>query len=207
MNMWSMIDEFDEFLNNPLQYIISYIRDIPKLIVTVFFSWIIFVLYFIYIHPTQNVTSKSLINFDSIGEIKIGMTVQRAEEVSRLQLLPITSSGLINKGCYYLEPQTGSGLERVWFMVIKDAIATIEVSRNYSLHTANGAQVGQSIDEVKAIYAKNLVTKDNTLVYTPAKKKFRIVFETERGHIIGYRVGRLPEVDYANGCFDYKSKP
>ena len=135
------------------------------------------------------------------------MTVQRAEEVSRLQLLPITSSGLINKGCYYLEPQTGSGLERVWFMVIKDAIATIEVSRNYSLHTANGAQVGQSIDEVKAIYAKNLVTKDNTLVYTPAKKKFRIVFETERGHIIGYRVGRLPEVDYANGCFDYKSKP
>ncbi|WZF21803.1 hypothetical protein WKK05_39155 (plasmid) [Nostoc sp. UHCC 0302] len=133
------------------------------------------------------------------------MTVQRAEEVSRLQLLPITSSGLINRGCYYVEPQAGSGLERIRFMVIKDAIATIEVSRNYTLTTANGAQVGQSIDEVKAIYGKNLVTKDNTLVYTTPKKKFRIVFETDRDQITGYRAGRLPEVDYTNGCFDYQN--
>ncbi|WP_199328683.1 hypothetical protein [Anabaena azotica] len=203
--MRSIIDEFDDFLDNPIQYIISYIRDIPKLIVTVFFSWIIFFLYLIYIHPSQTVTSKSLINFDSIGEIKIGMSVQRAEEVSHLQLLPITSSGLISKGCYYVEPQVNARLERIRFMVIKDAIATIEVSRNYSLRTVNGAQVGQSIDEVKAIYGKNITTKDSNLVYTPPKKKFRLVFETERGQITSYRAGRLPEVDYINGCFDYKN--
>jgi hypothetical protein len=203
--MRSIIDEFDKFLNNPVEYIISYVRDISRLIVTLFFSWIIFVLYVIYIHPAQKVTSKSLINFDSIGEIKIAMTVQRAEEVSGLQLLPITSSGLINEGCYYVEPQVNAQLERVRFMVIIDAIATIEVSRNYTLATVNGAQVGQSIDQVKAIYSKNLVTKDNTLIYTPPKKKFRIVFETDRDQITGYRAGRLPEVDYANGCFDYQN--
>lgn len=90
-------------------------------------------------------------------------------------------------------------------MVIKDAIATIEVSRNYTLATVNGAQVGQSIDEVKAIYGKNITTKHSNLVYNPPKKKYRIVFETERGHITGYRAGRLPEVDYSNGCFDYKN--
>jgi hypothetical protein len=202
-----IIDEFDEFVANPIQYIISYVRDIPRLIVTVFFSWIIFVLYLIYFASPQNVTNNSLVDFDRIGSIKIGMTVNDAQEFAHLQLLPVTSSGLINKGCYAVEPQRGNGLERVHFMVIKDEIATIEVSRNYSLRTINGAQIGQSINEVKAIYGNNLVTKDTTLAYTPANKKFRIVFETERGHIIGYRAGRLPEVDYANGCFDYKSKP
>jgi hypothetical protein len=176
-----------------------------RLFITLVFSWIIFVLYFTYLHSVQNVTSKSLVNFDGIGEIKIGMTINRAEEVSRLELLPVTSSNLFNKDCYYVEPQTGIGLERVRFLVVKDAIATIEVSRNYSLYTANGAQVGQSIDEVKRIYGKNLITKDNTLVYTPAKKKYRIVFETEKSHITGYKAGRMPEINYVNGCFDYKS--
>jgi hypothetical protein len=114
---------------------------------------------------------------------------------------PPPSSGLINKGCYYVELQVNAQLERVRFMVIIDAIATIEVSRNYTLATVNGAQAGQSIDQVKAIYGKNLVTKDNTLIYTPPKKKFRIIFETDRDQITGYRAGRLPEVDGSKWMF------
>jgi hypothetical protein len=35
--MRSIIDEFDKFLSNPVEYIISYVRDISRLIVTLFF--------------------------------------------------------------------------------------------------------------------------------------------------------------------------
>lgn len=183
-----------------------------KLILAAFCFHILLTIYVTFFHQPQNVNSKSLVNYDGIGSIKIGMTVERAEEVSFLQLLPITSTGLINKGCYYVEPESGFGLNYVRFLIVKEKIAAIEVNRNRNLATVAGARVGQNLSQVKSIYGTNLTSvtdKENQvikLVYTPIKNKNnRIIFEIDSSTISSYRAGKLPEVNFSNGCFDYKN--
>ncbi|MBD2441190.1 hypothetical protein [Nostoc sp. FACHB-110] len=198
------------FLYKFISYITSFLSDIPKVIAVGIASYLIFGIYLINFYRPQNVNSKSLVDHKGIGTIKVGMTVERAEEVSHVQLLPVSSSGLANPNCYYVEPQSGLGLNYVKFMVVKGQLVTIEVNRNRTLATTLGAKVGQSNRQIESLYGKeihSLLNSDNQeykLSFQPSQdKNYRIIFESNGSYVTGYRAGKLPEVQYSNGCSDF----
>lgn len=72
-----------------------------------------------------------------------------------------------------------------------------------------GAGIGDAEEEVKLLYGGSVVTSPHKytqghyMTVRPANSAdstFRIVFETDGNTVIRYRSGRLPEVEYVEGC-------
>lgn len=93
-------------------------------------------------------------------------------------------------------------------MLTGDTIARIEVD-TVGVMTEAGAGVGDSEDRVRQLYAGRVETQPHKytgpeghyLVVTSATDTMRrAVFETDGKHVLNYRVGRRPEVDYVEGC-------
>jgi hypothetical protein len=74
----------------------------------------------------------------------------------------------------------------------------------------SGAQVGQTQDQVTQLYSGKLeITKHKYddkgryLTYIPTDitdQPYRMVFETYGNQITRFRAGKLPEVQYVEGC-------
>lgn len=96
----------------------------------------------------------------------------------------------------------------VQVMVEDGTIARVDIVSG-SIATAEGARIGDTEDRIRQLYAGHVVTTPHK--YTdghyltinaaaPADSMFRIVFETDRGRVTLYRAGRVPPVEYAEGC-------
>lgn len=95
------------------------------------------------------------------------------------------------------------------FIVTNGRIATVETF-NPLIQTVSGANVGDTVDEVLAMYPGRLevrpseaVAGGQDLVFVPrdqGDRTFRVYFVTQNGQVITIRVGRLPEVSWYEGC-------
>lgn len=150
-------------------------------------------------------TESTRIQTNGMMPIEIGMTVKEAEEVSGTKLIPALN---INQ-CYYVRPQ--SGVSGVAFMVNNRRIARVDVSQNRRILTRRGAKIGDTKERLKQLYGAQLRRTGTTLggrgdVFTffptdPQDQNYRLIFETDRqGRVVTYRAGRLPEVEYVEGC-------
>jgi len=98
----------------------------------------------------------------------------------------------------------------ILFMVTGDRIVRIDIIDNSAISTVDGARIGSTEAEVKKMYADNIeVTPhyytDNAYYFTIRSKdakysNFRLIFETGNGRISRFRAGKLPEVEYIEGC-------
>jgi len=108
--------------------------------------------------------------------------------------------------CEYIAP--GEQPVRLYFMALSDTLMRIDV-RDSSVTTAEGARIGDTEARIKELYGNTVRVEPHKytgpeghyLIVTPAgDATHRIVFETDGQRVTTFRVGRLPAVEYVEGC-------
>ncbi|MGM3309106.1 hypothetical protein ACSQ6I_24535 [Anabaena sp. WFMT] len=159
-------------------------------------------------------TSQSKVTINGIGAVKVGMNLPEAALHAKLY---VSYAG--NDSCYYLQ---GEGdLKDISFMVTKDdaksrqqyvtsdVIARVDID-DPRVATVSGAKIGDTEARIKSLYPgqikvtpHNYVQKGHYLTLIPkdkADQNYRVVFETDGQRVTRYRSGKLPEVEYVEGC-------
>lgn len=144
------------------------------------------------------------LSLKALGQVKVGMTVKQVKAL-------FTNMTVLDAGggqeCFYLEPRNVP--KGVAFMITDGRVSRIDItSAHYS--SLSGAKVGQTEQQVIKRYANQLkVTrhhydeKGHYLIFVPKDKRdkgYRMLFETDGRKITEFRAGKLPEVEFVEGC-------
>jgi hypothetical protein len=99
--------------------------------------------------------------------------------------------------------------EGVIVMLDKGRVARVEIAKG-SIATSRGARIGDSEARIKELYPGRVVvtpheyTDGHYLTVTPAgsgeARNYRLVFETDGNRVLRYRAGKMPNVEYVEGC-------
>jgi hypothetical protein len=96
----------------------------------------------------------------------------------------------------------------VLIMTVGGQVGRVEVS-DTSVGTAAGARVGDSEARINELYAGRVQTTPHKYVdghylivrrAADADSVYRLVFETDGERVTRYRGGRMPEVEWVEGC-------
>jgi len=135
-----------------------------------------------------------------IGGLRAGMSLDEAKIVLHDNL--VIPAKL--EECDFIKTKTGP--KGVMFMVEKGEISRVDVTSG-SVATVQGAKIGDSEDRIKSLYPGQVAvqphkyTDGHYLVITPKSGgDNRIVFETDGKKVLRYRSGRMPAVQYVEGC-------
>lgn len=149
-------------------------------------------------------TNQSKLFINGIGQVRVGMSVSQATKAAGTKLVGDSP----NNSCYYLKPQ-GQPRE-VGFMVTENRISRVDVWRNSKITTLKGAKIGDSEARIKSLYPGQIqvtphkyVQGGHYLTFIPkdrADQNYRLVFETDGKRVTQFRSGKLPEVEYVEGC-------
>src|SRR5215831_5569867 len=141
---------------------------------------------------------------NGVGPVKVGMSPR---EVSAASAVPLIGDAQRNTACYYIHPKEWP--KGVHFMIINGRIARIDINSS-EITTLSGARVGHTEDQVKSIYPGQIKVQRHTyeeqghyLTFVPNDPRYsqyRIVFETDGKVVTRYRAGKLPEVEWVEGC-------
>jgi hypothetical protein len=139
------------------------------------------------------------------GPVRVGMTVAEAGAALGTRLVPVIDPP--DDECATYGPE--SGFDGVAFLVARGIVARTDVTAG-STQTTEGVALGQSEDEAQRRYGGRLAVGDHdylvggrylTLIpMAPADEDFRLVIETDGRKVTALRAGRLPEVEYSEGC-------
>lgn len=140
---------------------------------------------------------------DGLGQLQVGMTLTEAVNMGLLNERPD-----LKQACDFVFPAVGAGIpDGVGVMVVKGKIARIDVDTG-AVTTEEGAKIGDSEDRIRTIYGDDLQIKPHK--YTDghymivrgdsASAGKEIVFETDGKQVTMFRAGRLPEVEWVEGC-------
>ena len=134
------------------------------------------------------------------GPIRFGMTVAQASGALG------TTIGASPQGCDYASmPGAPAGMR---FMVVDGRIVRADVD-SAGLPSDRGAAVGMTAAEVQRLYGESLAvvphkydTAGRYLVFAPptGDTAYRVLFETSGDQVVRYRAGRVPEVEWVEGC-------
>jgi len=137
------------------------------------------------------------------GPARAGMTVAEAEHALGAPLLLL---GPRMEPCYYV---VVDGRPGVAFMIIDGRIARLDVRQQATVRTAEGAGIGDTEARIHALYPGRVEVQPHKyadghyLIVTPqapAESTYRLIFETDGKRVTSYRTGRLPEVQWVEGC-------
>lgn len=92
-------------------------------------------------------------------------------------------------------------------MVVDGVVARVDVDSN-TVPTAEGARVGDIEERVLALYGERVTvspheyTDGHYLTVRPVTgdTSYLIVFETNRNTVTNFQAGRVPQVQYVEGC-------
>ncbi|HEV8124529.1 MAG TPA: hypothetical protein VGP80_09815 [Gemmatimonadales bacterium] len=138
------------------------------------------------------------------GPIQAGMTLAQAAEAGKR---PLTAINPGSEECDYVRFE-GDSSRGIQFMVVQGRIARVDV-HDTTISTSHGIRIGDSEATVQEKYAERVTVSPHKygdghyLVVapaTPADSGHEIVFETEGARVTTYRSGRVPEVEYVEGC-------
>jgi hypothetical protein len=156
--------------------------------------------------PMPRLTESSQVGTNGLGPVLVGMTVAEAEKAAGRKF-DTDKEGPAGDVCLYSTPR---GLPGVGFMVINGKIARVDVWNNRNITTFRGAKIGDSEARIKQLYGRQIQVKQHEyrpnghyLVFVPkdkADRNFRVVFETDGQKVTQFRSGRIPEVEYVEGC-------
>ncbi|MBW4611834.1 MAG: hypothetical protein KME21_00835 [Desmonostoc vinosum HA7617-LM4] len=149
-------------------------------------------------------TNQSKLFINGIGQVRVGMTVSQASQAAGTRLI----SDPPNNDCYYVKPQREP--KEIGFMVTAGRIARIDVWRNREITTLKGAKIGDTEARIKSLYPGQIkvtsheyIIGGHYLTLIPkdrANRNYRVVFETDGKRVTSFRSGKLPEVEYVEGC-------
>ncbi|MFE1746729.1 hypothetical protein [Coleofasciculus sp. H7-2] len=158
----------------------------------------------------EKLTTQSRLSMNGIGSVKINMTVAEASGVAGTQIVPSRQNP--NRVCDYYKPAKGP--EGVTFMVTEGRIATVEIETN-KITTVHGIKVDDTESTIKSAYPGQIQVirllnseKGKAWVVQPssfAEKDLRLVFVSTNGKTVNRMIaGKVPEVNYAEGCLDVR---
>lgn len=141
---------------------------------------------------------------NSIGPVKVGMTIAEAEGALNRKLVAEESFDSID-GCLYYG--AGPEMPGVAFMSINGVILRYDVF-GHSARTLSGVAVGDAVERVFEIYGAKLdVTphyysgpEESYLTIWSKDRKSAIRFETSSGKIQSFYGGNSRQVQYVEGC-------
>jgi hypothetical protein len=154
---------------------------------------------------SRDTVSSVALDENGLGPVQIGMTLDEAVSMGLLNERPD-----IKPACDFVYPAVGSGVPSdAGVMVVKGKIARIDVDTG-AVTTEDGAKIGDTEDRVKGIYGDELEVRPHKFIEgghylvvkgDSASAGKEIVFETDAGgKVIMFRAGRLPEVEWVEGC-------
>lgn len=149
-------------------------------------------------------TNQSKLFTNGIGQVRVGMTVSQARKAAGTRLVGDPP----NKYCYYIKPEREP--KDVAFMVTEGRISRVDVWRNSKITTLKGAKIGDTEARIKSLYPgqikvtpHNYVQGGHYLTFVPkdqSDENYRVVFETDGKRVTEFRSGKLPEVEFVEGC-------
>ncbi len=145
-------------------------------------------------------SASNAVSFAGVPPLRIGMS----EAEARRALDMPTASAKPADECHYLDTKRRS---RVYIMVVRDSVARLDV-RDSSLATEANVRVGDPESRVLAAYRGRVTTQPHKYVSgghyltvtSPSDTTMRLLFETDGKKVTSYRVGRMPEVRWVEGC-------
>lgn len=159
--------------------------------------------------PAPELTSASPATLRGLGPVRIGMTVEEASDAAGLAFTRSPARG-VGDNCYYVN--AGLTMNGVFFMVVNNQIARIEVEDPSPVATRSGVRVGTSASELRNTYPNNVKQANEAvaeggeaLAFVPNDdfdSEYRIYFEITDGSVARYRLGVKPAIDRINGCSD-----
>ena len=143
--------------------------------------------------------------FDGYGPIRIGMTVPQAEKAAGFEL-QVEGKQLqtAEDSCHHV-----SNLRRLpglAFMVEDGKIARIDIFGGRSSPAPGGGRVGMTEAQIKKLYPTiqtkphHYVDGGHYLIQDSPDGRFALLFETEAGAVVTFRVGLPEPVGYVEGC-------
>ncbi|WP_373526889.1 hypothetical protein [Nostoc sp.] len=149
-------------------------------------------------------TNKSKLSINGVGSVQVGMTVYQAAKAAGTRLV----GDAPNNSCYYVKPQNKP--KNLLFMVTEGRISRVDVRQNTQITTLKGAKIGDTEARIKSLYPGQIqvtphkyVEGGHYLTFIPkdrADQNYRVVFETDGKRVTQFRSGKLPEVEYVEGC-------
>jgi hypothetical protein len=154
--------------------------------------------------PSRWDWSSGKLSLQGFGPIRIGMTLAQAQSITGGALVGQDSG---NQECFYVTPSAAP--EGIKLMVTEGRIARIDIT-SPAYASMRGARVGQMQDKVTRLYLGQLEISQHKyddngfyLTFIPkdlADQRYRMEFETDGMRITRFRAGKLPEVQYVEGC-------
>ena len=138
-----------------------------------------------------------------IGPVRVGMTLAEVAGVTSAGIRLVDTDSI---ACSYLSWRDGP--PGVLIMAEGGRVVRIDV-RNPAIATPEGIKIGSTEAEVQQRYVGQVevqphkYTDGHYLVVTPrdpANSELRIVFETDGKKVETFRGGRVPQVQYVEGC-------
>jgi len=144
--------------------------------------------------------SGKVLTFKGYKNIEIGMNIKNVAKATGLKFS--YDSPPEKNECTYAYTQSLSGL---YLMLVNGVVARIDVDKgDYS--TLEGAKLGDSEEKIKKLYPRTevegqkYVPEGHYLIVRSPDKSRAIVFDTDGKKVTAFRVGRMPEIEYVEGC-------
>jgi hypothetical protein len=141
---------------------------------------------------------------EGLGQLQIGMTLTEAVSMGLLNERPD-----MKPACDFVYPAVGTGIPiDVGVMIVKGKVARIDIDTG-SVATEEGVKIGDTEDRVKSAYGDELNERPHKYIEgghylivkgDSASAGKEIVFETDGKRVTMFRAGRLPEVEWVEGC-------
>ncbi|MEH1778062.1 MAG: hypothetical protein V7L26_02720 [Nostoc sp.] len=169
----------------------------------------VFFVTFFSVNAQDRLTDKSQVFINGIGPVRVGMTVEQASKASGTRLISnnYTNDGS-NSNCFYIQPE--SNPKNITFMVTNGRISRVDILGNKKITTVKGARIGDTKARVISLYKGNIQETNSEssssirlLRFTPTDrndKNYRLIFEIYENRVNSFRSGKLPEVEYSEGC-------
>lgn len=156
--------------------------------------------------PPLQLTNNAKLSTAGLGPVRIGMTVEEAERVAGVDLVP---DNFGDENCRYYTPDRGTA--GVGFMVSDGEVVRVDIFDDSPVTTLSGYGVGSSDEEITAAFPARIQRSVHPydeageyLVYVPVDEvdaDKRVIWETDgTGTVVAMRSGRLPYVDLIEGC-------
>jgi hypothetical protein len=136
----------------------------------------------------------------AVGPLRIGMSTSQAASALDMAVSSLRGPAAAGECRMIRLPQVPG----ILIMFVGEAVARVDVI-GPGVATDAGIEVGMREERVRDAYGTILTVAahkytDGQYLTVAPDARHRIVFETDGGWVTRYRVGRLPEVEWVEGC-------
>ena len=153
---------------------------------------------------TQTSPPSQIVTFEGFKDIKFGMTESEViahsnDKLARPKYLSTPEAWEDEKNCYYLE------LPGIAFMIYQGTLERIDIW-GPDIATDDGAKIGLTATAIETIYPDihhkpNFYTHPIQDLIWDIDSQTKIIFEQDEAGVISrFRIGKMPAIEFVEGC-------